>query len=292
MPQPTTTTSSTAYGPSSARADVSTGRIAPQELRDIQLGILSEIARFCERAGLRYYLLAGTLLGAVRHHGFIPWDDDIDIALHRDDYERLCHEFEGPSWLELYTVATRPEYLMPFAKASDARTFVVEHSDAAIPMGVNIDVYPIDSWPDGRAAAAMHRARLVLLHRLRQVKSIRSRPGRAAHKAWFLALAQLVTRPIRLRWIVGALQRVATSVSAESSTMVGVIVDLPIERAPREAYGEPVSLEFEGRTFPAPPGWDRLLRGLYGPDYMTLPPESERVTHHAFVASRKDLDDS
>jgi lipopolysaccharide cholinephosphotransferase len=171
---------------------------------------------------------------------------------------------------------------MPFAKVADPRTVVLENSDAAIPIGVNIDIFPIDGWPTGRLAMRVHRAKLRVLSGMRQVKSIRPRPGRAPHKELFLKVAKVLVRPLSMRAIIGALFRVSTRVDPETAPFLGVTMDTPEECVPREAYGEAVRLEFEGRKFAAPQDWDLVLRGLYGDDYMIEP--SARVTHHAFEA--------
>lgn len=256
-------------------------QLTTQEVQGIQRQILAEVGAFCEAAGIRYYLWAGTLLGAVRHHGQIPWDDDIDIALPRRHYERFCETFAA-STSSLILYRDDPAYLMPFAKVGDRRAAVIEHSDVAMPMGVNIDVFPIDGWPPGLWAGQTHRARLRFLGALRHIKSIRPRDGRSFVKAASLPVAKVLLRPLSTRRVIDAVQRASTRNDPETSSMVGVTVDTPEERVPREAYGEPAFMEFEGRRHPVPHDWHLVLRTLYGDDYMTEPPD--KVTHHAFKA--------
>ena len=254
------------------------------ELKAVKREILGEVADFCEEVGIRYYLWAGTLLGAVRHRGYVPWDDDLDLAMPRADYERFCRDFAAsPSSLELYAPGVTAGYFMPFAKVGDRRTLVIEDSDTAIPIGANIDIYPIDGWPDGRVALRLHDLWLRLLSWLRLVKSLRPQPDWGKRKSLLLRVAKAVLVAMPMRAILDALQHASTRADPTTARQIGVTVDTPSERVPREAYGEPVELEFEGRLFSAPEGWDCVLRTLYD-DYMALPPESERVSHHAFKA--------
>ena len=123
-----------------------------QELRQIQMGILDEVHRFCEAHGLRYFLSSGTLIGAVRHKGYIPWDDDIDIYMPREDYEKLMViGAKGlPDNLHLQTNETDPAYMMPFAKIRLGDTFFPEGGkgyDRLKFQGIFIDVFPYDKLP-------------------------------------------------------------------------------------------------------------------------------------------------
>ena len=255
------------------------------EVQRVQRNILGVVAGFCEAEGIRYYLWAGSLLGAVRHGGFIPWDDDIDVSLPREDYERFCREFEHfTSDLELYTRTTRPGYLMPFAKVGDRRTRVIEASETAIPMGVNIDVYPIDGWPNRWPMRVAHDVWLRFLSWLRLFKSLQPQPEWTWRKSLILACAKFVTRAVPMSAILDALTRASTRADPDRCTHLGVTVDTPSERVPREAYGEPVRVEFEGRRFSAPSDYELVLVTLYGPGFMSVPPASEQVTHHASTA--------
>ena len=116
------------------------------ELRKIQLAILDKVHEFCMERGLRYSLGGGTLLGAVRHKGYIPWDDDIDIMMPRPDYDRFLQEFDGayPHYGVLW-YKNDENCLWPYAKVYDNRTVLEEHF---IKTGINIDVFPVDGLPD------------------------------------------------------------------------------------------------------------------------------------------------
>ena len=123
--------------------------ITSDELRSIQLDLLQKTADFCEANGIRYFLCGGTLLGAIRHKGYIPWDDDIDIAMPRTDYDRFCMTFNQPnSKYRVKSLSTHPDYNNAFAKVYDDRTMLKELHYKGIHFGVYIDVLPVDGVKD------------------------------------------------------------------------------------------------------------------------------------------------
>jgi lipopolysaccharide cholinephosphotransferase len=261
-------------------------QLSEAELRRVQLEILHKIADFCAVHNIRYYMSAGTLLGAVRHGGYIPWDDDIDIMMPRIDYERFCREFvvDSPNdHFSLYSSETRPNFPFPYVKVGSDLTLLVEDFDTAVPMGVNVDVFPLDGWPDGRIAVRIHRLRMRFDGRMLGAKGARPRLNRSWTKSLLLAVAKGIMQRLSVTRIVDRITRHATSFSFNTSKYVGVTVWGYHERVSRKAYGIPVELEFEDRAWPAPCNFDLVLHTIYG-DYMRLPPEEDRQSHHLFVA--------
>ena len=122
------------------------------DLQKAELAILKEFIRICDSLHLTYYLVCGTALGAAKYSGFIPWDDDIDVALPREDYEVFCAKAQEmlPSYLFLQNYKTDPRYPLFFSKIRDSRTTYIEKSFAHLPIhhGVYIDVFPLDGYPD------------------------------------------------------------------------------------------------------------------------------------------------
>ena len=125
------------------------------ELRSIQMGILDHVHDYCERHGLRYFLSSGTLIGAVRHKGYIPWDDDIDIYMPRQDYEQFLRNFlDGTGHFRV--LAPSPweraggeiPYYYTFAKVVDTRTLMVETETKGFEIGVFMDIFPVDYVTD------------------------------------------------------------------------------------------------------------------------------------------------
>ena len=126
------------------------------ELRQIQMGILDEVHQYSEAHGLRYFLSSGTLIGAVRHKGYIPWDDDIDVYMPRKDYERFLREFKGNEQYKLLNPAKEPHYYYTFAKVIDLRTRMVEDETEGFEIGVYMDIFPVDYVPDDMKSASMY----------------------------------------------------------------------------------------------------------------------------------------
>lgn len=127
-------------------------RIGLDELKSIQLEILDVVAKFCDEHGIKYWLTAGTLLGAIRHKGYITWDDDIDLGMLRPDYHRFMKEFNGtfPRY-ECHCLENDPNFYMQFGKVYDNRTVLYEPDESGIKTAVCIDIFVYDNAPDDEA---------------------------------------------------------------------------------------------------------------------------------------------
>lgn len=260
------------------------------EVRARQLRVLDVFTDHCRRHGIEYFLCAGTLLGAVRHQGFIPWDDDIDVMLPRPEYEKFCASFAesgAPVGMSLRT-SGKDKYELPFAKVSDDTTILDVESGVVGDIGIYIDVFPLDGWfPPGPRRRAQQLA-VRSLYKLTQVKAParRRQRGRAGEAALRVARAVLAVLPGPM--LATALTRAARGPGYEQSADVGVIVWGYRECVPRSAYGTGSTVSYEGRDLRAPADPDAVLRRIYG-DYMTPPPEHARLSHHrTFTAYARD----
>ena len=262
-----------------------------QELKDIQVRITSQIDRFCRDNGIRYGLAYGSLIGAVRHKGFIPWDDDVDLVMPRPDYERFIRSFSAPD-LKLAAPELYPGFYAPFAVVYDTRTILEEESISHRfhQLGVKVDVFPIDGAPSDDEAYARLRKKTERLKVLLFYKNVRLGPRWKSDKVlWFKTLVwKLAILPLSVPGIQRRIRALATANDFSGSQMADMMVfpDPGDTRMPREVFEHYVDLDFEGEKFKAPRDYETYLRTLFG-DYMTLPPESERQPHHRFQARWK-----
>ena len=257
-------------------------KLTLEECRKISLDILIDVADFCERNGITYFLSVGTLLGAIRHKGYIPWDDDIDIMMPRPDYNRLLNEYDGK-----YKVLKPSVGMLYYAKVYDPDTEKYEadtdyHKYEAI--GVDIDVFPLDGIVnDEKIIDRLYKREcfLELLLRLsNQPIFLRKNPLKAINR--------IIPRIIGSRNLVRLIEKNAQTYRYEDSDYVIRMRWSPngfTGALPKEVYEKDYA-EFEGHTFCIPKGYDTFLRAFFGDDYMELPPEEKRVTHD-FTVYRK-----
>ena len=259
-----------------------------QEFRQIQLGILSAVAEFCDRNGISYWIDSGTLLGAIRHKGYIPWDDDIDIGMLRPDYEKFSRLFNAAN--DRYRFCAYEldhSFLYPLGKVLDTTTVLYEPDENGNKLSVNIDVFIYDNAPDDDAQVArMYRVRdfYNMLHQVRNgLISHRGSRGRAAAlKAGRLALS-LFPKDFFVSRMVANAKRFAEKPTAR----VGNFTAVSRIACEKNIFDTFEKASFEGRLYRIPGGYDRWLRAFYG-DYMKLPPKEKQVAHHAFVAYTLD----
>lgn len=248
-----------------------------ESLREKQIPLLKCIDKVCREHHLRYYLWAGTLLGAVRHQGFIPWDDDMDIAMPRPDYNLLMEHYREwmPQPYEVIGPHNRPDYPYPFAKAVDASTTLIERPDFNFPEGVFLDIFPLDGYPSDLQA---NKKNLSNYHFWRHLLFLRGRDpfkhGKGPRSWWPLLIHKLFT----LKWIQNKVQDIMTQYDYEESDHV-IDHDFNERGIIRKSWlGEPKLHEFEGEEYMGPADADAYLTHIYG-DYMTLPPKEKQVQH-------------
>lgn len=253
------------------------------ECKAIELEILTEVDAFCRKNGIRHLLCGGTLLGAVRHQGFIPWDDDIDLMMPRPDYERFLKEFKSER-LYLADLSLRDDCVETFLKVCKKGTVMVDLNFGRELWGVNVDVFPVDGAPS--VGLADHYARLDAdRQKLFQIcpyyKSVR--------KGRFPLMVKYAIKRLRYFYpgsFMGLKKKVVDAQRAipyETADVVGPYYWVEKTRAflPKQVYDELEPLPFEGRECPCPNDYDTVLKALFG-DYMQLPPEEHRITHHRY----------
>lgn len=251
-----------------------------EELHPYSLRMLKYVDDVCRENNLTYFLSGGTALGAVRHGGFIPWDDDADIMLPRSDYERflkIMAEKEEKGLSGIYKVGSvhnRSDWSFPFARIWDSTTRVVYHNLNEAPTGIFIDIYPMDGLPDSMRRTKLYYLRIRLLH-VCLFASIRKhfKPDES-----YIALKKMlavVMRRIGSRRICMHIDRLARKRDFDSAKYVGCTVlshYMARERFERRHFQHGIYHKFEDLQLPIPNGCDAYLSSLYG-DYMTPPPE-------------------
>lgn len=254
-----------------------------------ELDILVKVADFCENAGIRYFLSYGTLIGAVRHKGFIPWDNDIDIEMPRPDYERFIEEFNG-AYDELEVIAPYSEKSKhTFAKVANKNTVKIEtgvdYSDGF--NGIDIDIWPLDGQPEDDEEYRRYYRRKKKLYKRLHFATVFAGGGHInGFKNICFNFYKFVLKNICRINKEKAKKKIAqinAPYTFDDSKYVGCTAsryNSIKNRHKRELYAGSVELDFEDRKFNAPIGYDQILRNIYG-DYMQLPPEEERVTHHS-----------
>lgn len=257
-----------------------------KEIQETELSIMVEFDKVCREYGLKYSLCAGTLLGAVRHQGFIPWDDDIDVTMPRPDYEKLVSldrsEKLWPSNLKL-TCLENGALSSPYIKIFDTNTRIAEHNFQQEDVtSLWIDVFPVDGLPETGEKIERHYRKALNLCRMNVATVVKSGYGssraRVLFKAVFLRpLSKLVGRKnIALRQ-----RKLGLKYPYEKSRLCGMVTwayDGPGQALTRGEYEDLTELPFEGHMFFATSAWDKNLKGIFG-DYMQLPPEEDRITH-------------
>lgn len=252
------------------------------ELQQRIIGNLIALDSVCNAHGLHYYLWAGTMLGAVRHKGFIPWDDDIDVAMPRADYELLlanCEEWM-PAPYKVIAPETDADYPYPFAKVEDVTTTVMERPDFKYLEGVYIDIFPLDGFP----TEAKEQKRHYRLWKLwRHLLFMRCRdPFKHGHgpKSWFpWLLHQVVSKS----YLQKKVKHYMTHYDFEQSDFVVAYDDNGIDAIfPKHIFGTPQLYEFEGHQYKGVEHADEYLTINFGSDYMQLPPIEKRVQHRFF----------
>lgn len=257
-------------------------------VQKVELGLLSSFVDICNRLNLRYYIAYGTLIGAVRHKGFIPWDDDIDIWMPRKDYDLFICKAQKllPEYYFLQTPETDKEYVAGFMKIRDSRTTFIEsnYKDKNMNHGVYIDIFPLEYCPNNFLKYSFLRLfRNVNLLRTR--KEIYIVEKATKHNSFSTRLLTIISCFITLftpdfdtfaRTREQYLRRLNEK---ESSYYCNFYSYSNTLKFPVAWFGEGKKCAFENLTVNIPESYDFLLRYIYS-NYMELPPKEKQVTKH------------
>lgn len=257
------------------------------ELQEVQLNILKNVDKFCSENNVQYSLSFGTLLGAVRHKGYIPWDDDIDIMMPRPHYDKFINEFNNFS--HTYKVKSRTtdlKFPFTFAKVEDTTTKLDEKTDLSFDIGVNIDVFPVEGVPNKISLLKWHLFRIYLLKSVLTVKKIKiDFSTRSRVKNTILLMLKGLFKPISYVWILNKINNLLLKYDYSKSDYVMIASDTEkaCQRMERKDFKEYTSLYFEDCAFNAISNHHKFLKLIYG-DYMQPPPLEDQLTHHDYRA--------
>lgn len=255
-------------------------------LKGIELGILKSFISVCDRLNLVYFAVGGTLLGTIRHKGFIPWDDDIDVAMPRKDYDIFIAKAQAllPDDLFLQNIYTEKNWFSNYAKIRKNNTLFVESSikERKINHGVFIDVFPLDYYPEDRLKQLIVDTKLRIINRRLSDGYIKD------HKENTSVQARIVKTVTRMLWpdlkkVSYMKEKLITTVPESKYVIVYCGAWGKREIAKRKWFDKIIKKQFEDININVPKKYNKYLNRVYG-DYMKLPPIEERKGHH-FVDS-------
>ncbi|MBR6968604.1 MAG: LicD family protein [Ruminococcus sp.] len=278
-------------------SNIEENKILVKKMQRVVFGILCDIDEFCRENNITYYLSGGTCLGAVRHKGFIPWDDDADLMMPRKDYIRFIKLFQKKcsNKYSVGSLYTDDNWQRPFARICDRNSRVVPTRFTEQAMGIFVDIFPIDGLPEGKLKQKVYYQTIKVINALRNSsvkQAFRENEGYRLIKK----TVAFVTRPIGPRWFAKKMDIIAKKYDFETSKQVAVSLAIHYwdkETIDRKYMCKPVYLEFEGKKLPVPVGYKKYLSNLYG-NYMDIPKDAEQngYTHLDGWVVEFDINDS
>lgn len=270
------------------------------EQKKLALDILIYFASYCEKNNLQYFLAYGTLLGAIRHKGFIPWDDDIDVIMPRNDYIKFIEKFKNHPFYKVVDNSVIFNYCKSFAVLNDIRTTKIEkllRNKYQTNVSVNIDIFPVDTLPDNpiiqkKLLNKIKRQELkiaCLTYKLGKgqnlLSSIKKNIGILIFR--FLELLKITN----LRAVIKKHNSLMQQYNNLTTNTIGCLANTGYngikEFLPAKIFKDYIYVDFEGYKFRAPKEYDLFLKSIYA-DYMTPPPTNKRVSHHNHICYWKD----
>ena len=251
------------------------------------LDTLKNLRAFCEKENITYFLAYGTLLGAVRHKGFIPWDDDVDVMIPRPDYERLLSAYRDETErFRLISCFTDNNYNLPYAKLDNLQTARLKKDGAPDSRGIGIDLFPLDGIPgDIRAAEKMFkRQNHKFLNLINRFSTYSLMPADSTANMIRLLAGKAVLFTGFVNKTARQIGRKMYTEDYDDCPVVACVTGIHSGRFipfDREWFNSK-KMEFEGELFNCPCGYDEVLKKIYG-DYMVIPPEADRRSTHTEV---------
>ncbi len=255
-----------------------------KEIKKRQLDLLILLKEFCDKHNIDYFLDCGTLLGAVRHKGFIPWDDDIDVGMTRDNFNKFIDLFNkemSSTNYRAYTYQNNKNFYFAYAKLCDITTTLYEHGQTKYKQFINIDIFVYDKVPYDKASNIFKkREKYLRLNRLKNFQDFKN--DNLVKKLTYIALLPLSKDHFIKK--LDNMHKKYLNIGSDYIADIASFDDMLQKVNVLEPYKE---LEFEGILFKVPNDTDKWLKGYFN-DYMTLPPVEKRVECHHFKAYLND----
>ena len=264
--------------------------IKVEELKKIQIGILDYVDDFCKKNNINYWIDTGTLLGAVRHKGYIPWDDDIDIGMLREDYDRFIKLYDNnkDEYYKFYCYENNKDWSFSFGKVLDTRTVLYEpNEEMGIKISVYIDVFVYDNIPENiRKQKMMYKRRnLFLKLNVGQLFKKSIDPKKEKYNFLRYPLYYILNLFPKSYFVKKNIENCKKYYNIKTN-YVGNFTSKSVIVCNKKIFDSFIELEFEGKKYPAPIGYDEWLKAFYG-NYMELPPKEKQISNHKFVSYYK-----
>lgn len=253
-----------------------------RSIQSVLLELLCEVRRVCELAGIRYTIIAGTMLGAVRHEGFIPWDDDADVAMFRDEYEafrRVCDKYLDKTRFYFQDHTCTEGYRWGYGKLRRKNSSYVICGTEKLPyeQGIWIDIFPLDYIPDSWSGRALCNFHCFIIRKLMYSEAGKYREKSFIKRIMYTGMSQIPFRTVLLHF-----ERYIRRRNNKRTSWVRILT-FP---TPDHKYGylskwyeEPADITLEGEVFAGVRDYDEYLTFKFG-NYTELPSQDERKTHH------------
>jgi lipopolysaccharide cholinephosphotransferase len=272
-------------------------KMTMKEIQQGSLEILKKIDSICRNENFRYCLAYGSLIGAIRHKGFIPWDDDIDIMMPREDYDKFVKYFVSHKKelepFEIFNKNYNNDYPYMITRISDSRYVLDVDNEKSYGIGLFVDVYPLDGAGNSVAEYTKRKnesSRFASLCFLSTRNSIKRENTASFFKYLLKYPAFIIAKLLGKDYFMRQLDKIEKKCDYENSKYIGCMIWASDDGVrgifPKEWFSEMIDVEFEGLLFKAPKEYDKVLTHGYG-DYMKLPPENKRIAHHYYDAYLK-----
>ena len=264
----------------------------------LTLDLLKEFIRLCEENGLRYYMIGGSLIGVLRHRGFIPWDDDVDIGMPRRDYDRFLEIVSAQEDFG-YGVCTwhnDPAWHFAFCQFVDLQTEIeIGLAEQTRRAHLWVDVFPLDGLPAQRGKRKRHVNRIMRYRYLIQLANIATQVDIHRKRPWYESAILHICKALPMRRLIKTdktllkLEKTLRRYDFDTSLYAGNLLGRYRKReiVPKEYFGEPQKAPFEDIFVNIPQESDKLQTALYG-NYMELPPEDQREGHYVKIIKTRE----